>query len=498
MKKRGSGILLHITSLPSQYGIGDLGPCAYKFVDFLHETKQSYWQILPMNPTDPFYDNSPYHSISAFALNPLFISFDLLVKEGFLESSDLEPVPHFPCVEVDFLQVIDYKKKRFHLAFERFMKKKNRYEFNKFCNEHSPWLDDFALFTVLKAESGGKAWIDWPQELRDRQPEALSRARENLQTSIEKVKFLQYILIQQWLSLKRYCNQKGIHIIGDIPIYIDYDSVDLWAHQEIFKLDENKRPYVVAGVPPDYFSETGQLWGNPLYRWDTLKANGFDWWVKRVIHNLQLFDIIRIDHFRGLVAYWEIPATEKTAINGKWIEAPAIDFFNTLINIDPFLPIIAEDLGLITPDVREIIKKFEFPGMKVLLFAFGEDIATNPYIPHNVEKNSIIYTGTHDNNTVKGWFEIEATHANKKRFFDYIGREVSAESLPSEMIRLAMMSIANTAIIPLQDILGLGAESRMNIPATNKGNWRWRYSTEQLHNLHAEKLLKMTEMYGRS
>lgn len=498
MKRRGSGILLHVTSLPSPYGIGDFGSEAHRFVDFLAEAKQNFWQILPLNPIDPAFNNSPYHSISAFAYNKLLISPELMVQEGLLKREDVNPVPPFPKEAVDYEEVIAYKKKLFHKALERFKKIKNNREYEEFCSENSSWLEDFSLFVVLKGHFQGLGWNEWPFEIRERQSEAIQALRKERHDKIEMEKFLQYIFIKQWFLLKRYCRQKGINIIGDMPIYVDYDSVDLWTRPELFKLDKNKRPYVVSGVPPDYFSETGQLWGNPIYSWDVLKKRGYDWWIQRIEHNLKIFDIIRVDHFRGFVGYWEVPATENTALNGKWIEAPAVDFFNQLNKRFRYLPIIAEDLGTITPDVREVMHRFEFPGMKVLLFAFGEDNALHPYLPHTYEKNYVVYTGTHDNNTVRGWFEKEAKPEDKRRLFRYLGRKVSKRKVHWEFIRLAMLSVADTAIIPMQDALGLGEKARMNRPATIKGNWKWRLLPEQITSSLKAKLLEITETCGRA
>jgi len=497
-KKRGSGILLHITSLPSPYGIGDLGPSAHLFARFLNEAKQSFWQILPLNPTKPSFQNSPYHSFSSFASNPLLISPELLIQDGLLEKSEGESFPSYPKGRIDYHSVITDKKKLFYLAYERFKNKGQELEYERFCSENSYWLDDFALFMALKSYFKGQIWCEWPQDIRDRKPEALQTLKKQLHDKIEMEKFLQYIFFHQWFTLKGYCKQHGIKIFGDIPIYVVYDSVDVWKNPEIFKLDHEKRPYVVAGVPPDYFSETGQLWGNPVYSWDVLRERGYEWWVQRIKHNLKLYDFVRVDHFRGFVAYWEVLATEKNSINGNWIEAPAMDFFGHLTKELPGLPIIAEDLGTITPDVKEVMQHFDFPGMKVLLFAFSEDFPTNPYIPHNLVKNCVLYTGTHDNNTIKGWFQKEATPEIKKRLFDYVGREVMVDEIHWELIRLAMMSVAGMVIFPMQDILGLGEESRMNRPATNKGNWEWQLLPEHLESSLAERLKKMTEIYGRA
>jgi len=475
-----------------------LGPWAYKFVDFLAQTKQSFWQILPLNPTDFIHKNSPYHSTSAFACNLLFISPELLWQDDLLAKSDLESLPEFSQERVDYRAVHHFKMNLLNRAYERFQTKSHRQEYLRFCAEHSGWLGDFALFLSLKYKFGGQVWSDWPSGLRDRQPEALQEAELALHEQVEKEKFFQYIFFRQWFLLKSYSKQKGIQIIGDIPIYVDYDSSDLWVHPELFKLDEHKKLKAVSGVPPDYFSPTGQLWGNPVYRWDVLQEKGYAWWVERISHNLKLFDVVRIDHFRGFVSYWEVPATEISAIKGRWVEAPAMDFFKHLTKKFPYLPIIAEDLGTITPDVREVINYFELPGMKVLLFAFGDDLATNPYIPHNLPKNCVAYTGTHDNNTVKGWFEREASPEEKKKLFRYLGRELPPEEIPKELVRLIMMSVANIVIFPLQDIMGLGEEARMNCPSTQEGNWECRllptWSTPEL----AERLREMTEIYGRS
>ena len=493
--KRGSGILLHITSLPSPHGIGDMGPWAYKFADFLSETKQSFWQILPITPT-PSASGSPYHSSSAFAGNTLLISPELMVQEDLLSEENIRPPPSFQEDKVDYPSVTSYKEKIFSKAYERF-KERDKSDFEKFCSGNSGWLKDFALFDALRAHHGS-VWNEWPPEIRDRQPGALQRSGEQLRDEIERGKFLQYVFFRQWFSLKGYCNQKGIQIIGDLPIYMDYESADVWTNPDLFKLNEEKRPSHVSGVPPDYFSQTGQLWGHPVYRWDVLKELGYSWWIKRIEHNLRLFDSMRVDHFRGFVAYWEVPAGEKTAVRGRWIKAPAEDFFGTLCKRFPHPPIIAEDLGIITPDVREIMERLGFPGMRVLLFAFGDGLPTNLYLPHNHVKNCVVYTGTHDNNTVRGWFEKEATPEEKEGLFRYLGRKVSRWNVHREFIRLAMMSVADVAIFPVQDILGLGEEARMNRPATREGNWMWRLSPEHLKPSVAKILLDMTETYGRS
>jgi len=498
MNKRGSGILLHITSLPSPFGIGDLGPWAYRFADFLSQTKQRYWQILPLTPTDLISGNSPYNSISASAGNTLLISPDMMVASGFLTKEDIAAPPGFPDGRCDYAAVIPYKMRLFHLAYERFkMNKHERNPYEEFCSLQKEWLEDFALFVVIKNHCNRQAWSEWTKGLRDRSPEDLAKIKNDCYDEIEREKFLQYLFFKQWFSLKQYCNERGIKFIGDIPIYVNFDSADVWTHTKIFKLDKVKKPLSVAGVPPDYFSNTGQLWGNPIYRWDVLKATGFKWWFQRIAHNLQIVDVLRIDHFRGFVAFWEVPSTEKTAVNGEWVKAPAVDFFTSLLKKFPGDSFIAEDLGVITSDVREIMNRFGFQGMRILLFAFGEDLPTHPYLPHNYVLNCIVYTGTHDNNTARGWFDNETSPQDRQRLFRYLGNEVSGEQVPKKLIRLAMMSVANTVITPMQDILSLGEEARMNRPSVTDGNWEWRLLSDQLSPASVSWLREITEMYAR-
>jgi len=371
-----------------------------------------------------------------------------------------------------------------------------RYE--NFVNANVHWLDDYALFIGLKERFSGAPWNEWPREIRDRTQPALNEWTETLADSIKREKFNQFLFFRQWSALKSYCNQKQIQVIGDIPIYVSYDSSDVWTNSEYFKLDSDTKPAFVAGVPPDYFSETGQLWGNPVYCWDRLKETFYAWWISRMEHNLKYFDMVRLDHFRGFVAYWEVGAAEKTAINGKWVKTPAVEFFQTLLRRFPSLPIIAEDLGVITPEVREIMNVYEFPGMKVLLFAFGDSLATNPYIPHNHVRNCIVYTGTHDNNTVKGWFEHDATQGEKENLLAYFGREFDENTIAGQLVRTAMMSVASIAIIPIQDFLGLGAEARMNTPSVAFGNWEWRVAAAQLTPDLSAKISNLTKVYGRA
>jgi len=499
MKNRGSGILLHLISLPSPYGIGDLGPWAYRFADFLAQGKQSYWQVLPLNPTDPISGNSPYSSASAFAGNILLISPDLLEESGFLTKEDLKAHPSFPEARCDYASVIPYKAQLFNRAYERFKAMGNDKElYEEFCKKNKAWVEHFALFVVIKKNRNGKAWGEWEKGVRDSDPQEIDRMKKEFHDELEREKFLQYLFFKQWFSLKKYCNDKGIRLIGDIPIYVNYDSVDVWTHPELFKLDKDKKPTFVAGVPPDYFSKTGQLWGNPIYRWDILKKTGYRWWFQRIGHNLLLFDYLRLDHFRGFVGFWEVPSTEATATHGKWVKAPAVDFFTALLKKFPAHSIIAEDLGVITPDVKEVVNRFGFPGMRILQFAFGEDLPTHPYLPHNYTPNTLVYTGTHDNNTIRGWFENEATPEDKKRLFSYFGREIPPEECPKELHRLAMMSVANTVIVPVQDLLGLGEEAKMNRPSVAHGNWEWRFLPDQLNSSYAERLREMTTIYGRA
>lgn len=499
MDRRGSGILLHITSLPSPYGIGDLGADAYDFVDFLSETGQSYWQILPLNQTYSAYGNSPYNSFSAFAGNHLLISPDRLVKNGFISDSDIRDVPEFTDSRVNYNQVTAFKETLLGSVYEKHRHSLSSHqEFQRFCNDNTLWLDDYSLFVSVKDHLKGDEWGIWPAELRDRNSEALTEWTGKLIDNVMKEKFLQFLFFSQWYSLKNYCDSKNIKIIGDIPIYVNYDSADVWANPGIFNLDENRKPVYVAGVPPDYFSASGQLWGHPIYRWDVLKKSGYLWWIQRIKHKLKTFHMFRLDHFRGFVGYWQVSAGEKNAINGKWMEAPARDFFKTLLRHIPKESVIAEDLGIITEDVRDVIREFGFPGMKIILFAFSDNISENPYVPHNHIKNCVIYTGTHDNNTIKGWYRKDIDDQTRKLIAGYVGREISEKSIHRELIRLAMMSVADTVIIPMQDILGMGETCRMNLPASSEGNWEWRLEHGQLSSELTANLKEITEIYGRS
>jgi 4-alpha-glucanotransferase len=498
MNKRGAGVLLHVTSLPSPYGVGDLGPAAYEFVDFLERSGQSFWQILPLTPTLPVYGNSPYSSTSTFAGNTLLISPAALLQDGLIQKSFLDDVPEFLPDRCDYSAAIEVKEKVLRAAHEGLTKSgEGRDRFNHFCIDNASWLNDYSLFVSLKQRFGGSPWSAWPVELRDRVPEALDAAMAEDGEAVEKEKFTQFLFFLQWDRLKKYANSKGIQIIGDIPIYVSHDSVDVWSNPSIFKIDGEKRAYAVAGVPPDYFSATGQLWGNPVYNWDALRDTRYSWWIERMKHILGLYDVVRIDHFRGLIAFWEVPGHEENAINGRWVEVPTEDFFNQLFKRFFSLPLIAEDLGLITPDVKAAISRFGFPGMKVLLFAFGDDNPMHVYLPHTFDHNCVVYTGTHDNNTVKGWFDHEARPEDKQRFFRYAGKETTSKEAAWEMIRLAFQSVAKMAIVPMQDILGLGVEAQMNRPSVAHGNWEWRLPSGNIDESVITRLRTLTEIYGR-
>jgi 4-alpha-glucanotransferase len=497
MTVRSSGVLLHITCLFNRFGIGDLGPGAYRFADLLAESGQSTWQVLPMNPTDPGHGNSPYHSISAFAGNSLLISPELLAAQGWVSEREVEEGFDDNEGYVDFNAVIKYKERLFDNAFDRFQNHRETIpEFECFCT-NADWLDDYALFVVLRRQYPGKSWNQWPMTLRDRNAEAVLEAQETFSDQLQKEKFHQYLFFSQWCKLKKYCNQRGIRIFGDIPIYMPYESADVWANPKQFKLDYRLQPSGLSGVPPDYFSSTGQLWGHPVYDWKEQQQNRYPWWTRRIELNLNMFDIIRIDHFRGFVGFWEVAPGEETAQHGKWVEAPAEDFIRYLYRRFGCLPIIAEDLGTITPDVKEVLWRFGLPGMRVLQFAFGEDFPDCTHLPHLYEKKCVAYTGSHDNNTVLGWYKNEIDDGTKKRLHQYLGKMVPENEIHWEMIRMAMMSVANTVIIPFQDLAGLGSEARMNTPGKGEGSWRWRMTRDQFTPEIREKLRMMTHTYGR-
>ncbi len=477
--KRLAGILLHPTSLPSPYGIGDLGRDAYKFVDFLTDAGQTIWQVLPLGPTG--YGDSPYQTFSAFAGNPLLVSPDFLADDGYLNENDMNDIPEFNPVKIDYGTAISYKNNLLKKAYERakHVGMGERSDFEKFCEENSFWLDDYALFMASKDFHGGKHWTKWDRSIAFREENALDEWREKLADGIGYYKFVQYVFFKQWNSLRKYANEKGVKIMGDLPIFIAYDSADLWANKHLFTVDENGRLETVAGVPPDYFSPTGQLWGNPLYRWDEMRKDNFSWWKKRFAKLFELVDYVRIDHFRGFEAYWEIPGDAETAVNGRWVKAPGDELFAEIKKEFGELPIIAEDLGVITDEVRALRDKYGFPGMKILQFAFGENGDKN-FLPHNYPRNCVVYTGTHDNDTTKGFFE-KAQKEDPKLFewtqdyLNYYGAEIVFP-----LIKEAYKSVANFVIIPMQDILNLGGEARMNFPSRLGGNWSWRFTWEQI------------------
>lgn len=492
-RDRKCGILLHPTSLPGPGGIGSLGSEARHFVDFLHDAGQSLWQVLPLGHTS--YGNSPYMCYSAFAGNPLLIDLERLVEEGDLKRTDLRA--DLPVDRVDYPSVFEYKFGALSKAASVFFDKGKTWrmeEFWHFCDT-TPWLHDFALFMALKSRyrDTAKDWTDWPAELVRRDVVALEEASLELGTAIGEQKYRQWQFFRQWRETRDYANQRGIGIFGDIPIFVAYDSADVWANPHLFHLDEKGRPSVVAGVPPDYFSKNGQLWGNPLYDWDEMARHGFGWWIERVRASLNLYDLVRIDHFRGFAGYWEVRAGEKTARNGRWMPGPGAPLFEALQAALGGLPLVAEDLGVITPDVEALRDRFAFPGMKILQFAFCSDPG-NPYLPHNHVCNSVVYTGTHDNDTTAGWFSALSAR-EKKNVLRYLGS--TGEDIVWDLNRTAIASVAGTAVLPLQDVLGLPNDSRMNLPGTAGGNWSWRFRAGQLTGKLAKKLREMTEMYGR-
>jgi 4-alpha-glucanotransferase len=497
MFSRGSGVLLHISSLPSPYGIGDLGPQAYAFVDRLEEARQTYWQVLPLNPTGPSSFHSPYFSSSAIAGNPLLISLDLLVEDGLLPSGLLGD-DTFTEEKVDFEAVGRFKYGLLEQAYQSFRQKGDVEPFTAFCSTNEGWLNDFTLFIALRHHFGDIPWNQWPEPCKRREPAAIAEHRNKLEEMIIREKWYQFVFFSQWDALKKQCNKKGISVIGDIPIYVSYDSVDVWTNPDIFKLDTDLRPEAVSGVPPDYFSATGQLWNNPVYNWDHIEQTGFVWWVERMKAVFSRFDIVRIDHFRGLVQYWEVPAGEPTAMNGTWQPVPTRKLFDKLLDEIPGFPVIAEDLGIITDDVRAEMEHYSFPGMKVLLFAFGEEHPFHPYLPHMYENNCFVFTGTHDNNTIRGWFENEASDDDRERLYQYAGiTDHSIGSVARAMICLAQSSVADVAVIPFQDLLVLDGSARMNQPAQAEGNWMWRATAEQMRNLPTGEMAEAASRYGR-
>ena len=493
--ERSSGILLHPTSLPSLGGIGDLGPAAYSFVDFLHAAKQSLWQVLPLSPVG--LGNSPYSALSAFAGNPYLISLELLADYGWIDWAEVKKLPESSGL-IDYKVVTESKLPLLRQAAHNFLKKQpdshgEHDRFNRFCQDNGWWLEDFALFTCFRQKFGLESWNKWPRDIAERRPRELDIARQELATELAIERTLQFAFFEQWKAIHSYCGERGIRIIGDVAIFVNYDSADVWTHPEYFCLDSRLEPEVVAGVPPDAFSATGQRWGNPIYRWEVLKSQGYDWWIKRMSWALKTCDYVRLDHFRGFQQYWEIPAHEPTAIHGKWVDGPKDDLFKALQSALGDLPFIAEDLGLITPDVNELRLRLAIPGMKVLQFGFS-DRGAHIYLPHCYEKNCVVYTGTHDNDTAVGWWD-SLNDAERKNVTAYIGEH--ADGIHWALIRAAEASPASFAIFPLQDVLGLGAEARMNTPSRVEGNWRFRCDKDCFSPELARKLARIAEVTDR-
>ncbi|NBC16789.1 MAG: 4-alpha-glucanotransferase [Bacteroidetes bacterium] len=503
---RTSGLLLHITSLPSAYGIGDFGSQAYAFADFLASAHQRLWQVLPMVPVG--FGNSPYASPCTFAGNPLLISPDVLIEDGLLHPDDLGEVPSFDDDHVDFERAAAFKRGVLERAYDRFERESDgqtRRAFENYVAQQRDWLVTYALFKALKEAHGEAAWMDWPTPLAQRQPEALAQARRDHARTIRMHMFWQYLFDDQWDRLRSYCHRQGIRIFGDLPIYVAQDSADVWAQPELFYLDETGHPTVVSGVPPDYFSETGQRWGNPLYRWDVMQENDFAWWTRRLERILSRIDIVRLDHFRAFEAYWEIPEHEETAINGRWVPGPGAALFETVRDRLGGLPIVAEDLGVITDDVRQLMQQFGFPGMAVLQFAFNSG-TNSGFLPHNYQHNLVAYTGTHDNDTIQGWWHntngsittesMERTREYARLYLDL--DEEREHELHWTCLRTLMASSAGMVVTPIQDLLGLGSEARMNTPGASNGNWGWRLCPDALDEATEQRLRALTRAYGRS
>lgn len=490
--RRAAGVLLHPTSLPGRYGIGDLGDEAIAFLDWAASAGMKLWQVLPLNP--PGFGYSPYGCLSSFAGNPLLISPQRLLQEGLLEPEDVAEMPVFSADHVEFENAAAFKLTLLRKAFSRFASDAN-VELDEFASapEQQEWLDDYALYMALKEGAGGAAWWDWDRELRLWKPDSIASAREELAEEIRFWQFVQWVFFRQWQIVRDAAHERGIRIVGDVPIYVASDSADVWANQELFQLGPDGQPTVVAGVPPDYFSKTGQRWGNPLYRWDVMRENGFRWWVARVKTNLRFADLVRLDHFRGFAAYWEIPASEPTAILGRWMPGPGLALFEAIRKELGELPLIAEDLGFITADVLELRRAIGVPGMRILQFGFGQD--HSPHLPHRYDPQTVAYTGTHDNDTARGWFDT-ADDDERERALIYLGA-TDADDLPWNLIRAAYTSVADIAIVPVQDILGLDSDARMNTPGKEIDNWSWRLHPSALTREHSEKLRQLGVISGR-
>ena len=495
-QNRLSGVLLHVTSLPSYGGVGDFGPAAYEFVDFMAAAKQRLWQVLPLGPTG--YGSSPYSALSAFAGNPVLISLERLVQDGWIGAERIEGLPGHDG-PADFGAAATRKIPPIEEAAANFLDRagdETRARFQSFCQNNISWLPDYAMFNVLRRRFGYRSWIDWPEEYAQRKHDALTSALTEHGRELAIEQAIQFFFDEQWGALRAYCRERDIRILGDVAIFVNYDSADVWTHPELFELDEERRMIRVSGVPPDYFSATGQRWGNPLYRWGELRERGFDWWVARIRRTLVLYDMVRLDHFRGFEAYWSIAAEEETAVNGQWVKAPGHELFQRLKEVFGELPFIAEDLGLITPEVDELREHFGMPGMRILQFGFS-DRGAHLYLPHEYVPNSVAYTGTHDNNTTLGWWKEGATAEERAHVQTYLQPIEHDGEVVWAMIRAAARSVANVCIFPMQDILHLGSEARMNTPAEGSGNWTWRYRRNALHPDFATKLAALMEMTDR-
>ncbi len=496
MFNRSSGILLHPTSLPGKYGIGSLGKEAFSFIDFLKKSNQKLWQIFPLGPTG--YGDSPYQSFSTFAGNPYLIDFDLLIEQNLLAESDLENINFGNNEEyIDYGAIYNQKFPLLKKAFENYKNLNNedlKRNFETFKNENNEWLEDYSLYISLKNHFNGLPWNEWEEDIKTKKPEAVDKYKNEIADEIEYNKFIQFLFFTQWNNVKKYANENDIKIIGDIPIFVAFDSADAWANPDIFLFDDELKPCKVAGVPPDYFSPTGQLWGNPLYNWEKLKETNYKWWIDRVKANLSTCDIIRIDHFRGFESYWAVPYGDATAENGQWVKGPDVDLFNVIKEQLGDLPIIAEDLGLMTQEVIDLREATGFPGMKILGFAFDSN-EENEYLPHTYDRNCVVYTGTHDNDTLVGWFD-KAKEEDKQFARNYLNSRNDNE-IHWDAIRGAWSSVANIAIVPVQDILGLGSEARINTPGVASGNWQWRLKAGALTDELSEKLAKLTKTYSR-
>jgi len=490
---RAAGILLHPTSLPSRGGIGDFGPAAYSFVDSLAASRQGLWQVLPLGPLG--YGNSPYSSISAFAGNPLLISLERLAARGWIDSAKLSAIPA-DAGAVDYDRVFSTKMPLLFEAGRKFVSSVSgsaRERFERFCSANAWWLEDFVLFDALRAKNKLASWNEWPAELARREPEAIAKAREELAVDLKIRSALQFAFYEQWNALRRYCSERAIRIVGDVAIFVNYDSADVWMHPELFRLNGKLEPDVVSGVPPDFFSKTGQRWGNPLYRWDVMKAQGYEWWVQRLRWATRNCDYVRLDHFRGFDQFWEIPASDPTAINGQWVDGPRDDLFHKLREALGGLPFFAEDLGYITPEVHALRERLQIPGMAVLQFGFSDEGA-HMYLPHRAA-GKVIYTGTHDNDTTVGWFNSGAAENERKNAQCYLG--CADDGIHWAFIRAAQSSVADLCLIPLQDVLGLGSEARMNTPSSNGGNWKWRLAAGQFNGELSAKLANLAEVTDR-